>query len=564
MSIVISEMDSFNSGTTKKELNTDAATPFSLDSILRKCGDFGRFQLIHYFFINFISMSSAIASFYYVFAVATPDHRCRLPTNIWPNDTQYYPMNRTHEILINRYIPKTKDGKKWEQCVLYATQALNDTLINCPNGWVYDRSIFGYTFTEEANLVCGSKPKQSWIATLMQTGGFALLIIGTFADKFGRKRTTTIITIFLFVTCVITQIMIQWIPMTMEIKFALLLLNQFASGLTAAAYSLIFILVLELTSSAHTSLAGNIALVSFPIGECVVTLFAYIAKDWQILKWADTAFIGLIIPYLYFMPESPLYMYSKRQYTRLEELLRRIATINKRKEADWYPAYQEFIQNQSFSLVLVNKLKFSRKVYQILTHRPTIVKLLTTALLGFTTMMLYIKISYGLAGMSISPYIAILIGAAVEAAGYIAGSLLISTRLARKGSCMVMVILTIICVVLIPIVSKYSPIATIFIAQFGKFAVSGAIAVSWIYVPELFSTSIRSGANGFFIGFSRVGAIVAPIISASVSNEYLPYTFYASAGLAVIVVLSTLLLPETKYKQLDEEEDYTINQNSTA
>ncbi|CAF4813919.1 unnamed protein product, partial [Rotaria sp. Silwood2] len=113
-------------------------------------------------------MSAAVAGFYYVFAVADPDHRCRLPASVWPNDTQYNPINATYQTMIDMYIPKTKDGKKWEQCVLYPTGSSNDTLINCPNGWVYDQSIFGYTYTEEANLVCASKPKQSWIATLMQ------------------------------------------------------------------------------------------------------------------------------------------------------------------------------------------------------------------------------------------------------------------------------------------------------------------------------------------------------------------------------------------------------------
>ena len=83
--------------------------------------------------------------------------------------------------------------------------------------------------------------------------------------------------------------------------------------------------------------------------------------------------------------------------------------------------------------------------------------------------MLYIKISYGLAVMDISPYLGILIGAIVEAAGYVTGSLLISTKLARKGSFILMMILTIICVILIPILIKYSSIATVFIAQFGKY-----------------------------------------------------------------------------------------------
>ncbi|CAF3978020.1 unnamed protein product [Rotaria magnacalcarata] len=570
MTTINGDIDSLNTPIIQSELHADpidintsisllASAPISLDIILQKCGDLGRFQLFHYFFINLISMSAAVVGFYYVFAAANIDHRCRLPDNVWPNDNQYHPINKKHEILINLYIPKIKDGKKWEECVRYLNGTINDTLVACPNGWAYDRSVFGYTFTEEANFVCGSQPKKSWIATLMQCGGFALLFIGSFADKFGRKKTITTVSIILFIICLITQIMIQWIPMSINIKFILLLVNQFASGLTAAAFSLIFILVLELTSSAHTGFAGNFALVLFTIGEGVVTLFAYLAKDWQLLKWINTAFVGLVIPYLYFMPESPLYLYSKRDFFRLEALLRRIATANKRDEADWYPVYQELRRNQSFILSNQKELTFLQKAHQILAHRSTVIKLLITALLGFTTLMLYIKISYGLAAMSISPYLGILIGAAVEAGGYVTGSLLISTRLARKGSFILVTSVTIICVILIPIISNHSPIATVFIAQFGKFAISGSIAVSWIFVPELFPTAIRSSANGFFIAFSRIGAIVAPIIDTSISDEYLPYTFYASAGLALIVVLLTLLLPETKYTSMDDEEDYGKN-----
>ncbi|CAF3966181.1 unnamed protein product [Adineta steineri] len=566
-----SEMYALNDDPTKVALHTEQidintslsslpTTTISLDSILKKCGDLGRFQYVHFFFINLIAMSAGVIGFYYVFAAADPEHRCRLPPTIWPNDTSYYPINRTHEIFINSYIPKTKDGHKWEKCVRYTTGNLNDTLDICRDGWAYDQSIFGYTFTEEANLVCSSEPKKSWLATLMQCGGFSLLIIGSFGDRYGRKRITAIVTILLLIVCLITQVMIQWLTtMTVETKFALLLLNQFASGLTASTFSLTFILLLELTSSAHTGFAGNSALVAFSIGEGIVTLFAYLAKDWQILKWADTLFVALVIPYLYFMPESPLYLYSKRQYPQLEALLRRIARTNNRNEEDWYPFYQDFIRKQPITLSNDNQVTFFQKLRQILSHRPTVVRLLISALLGFTTLMLYIKISYGLAVMKISPYLGILIGAVVEGAGYVTGSLLISTRLARKGSFILMMILTIICVILIPITINHSPDATVFIAQFGKFAISGSIAVSWIFVPELFPTSIRSSANGFFIAFSRIGAIVAPIINTSVANEYQSYTFYASSGLAMIVVLLTLLLPETKDKSMDDEPDYEIN-----
>jgi OCT family organic cation transporter-like MFS transporter 4/5 len=184
---------------------------------MRLCGDLGRFQLIHFFFMNLISMSAGIAAFYYVFSAAEPEHRCQLPPSVWLNDVHYSPANRLHGFYINAYIPKGKNGK-WDKCVRYTTNDQNQTPINCPNGWAYDRSVFGYSFTEEANLVCHSEPKKSWLSTLMQTGGFSLLLIGFLGDRFGRKRTTIVTTIFLFVLCVATQILMQWIPMTVNTK----------------------------------------------------------------------------------------------------------------------------------------------------------------------------------------------------------------------------------------------------------------------------------------------------------------------------------------------------------
>jgi hypothetical protein len=317
--------------------------------------------------------------------------------------------------------------------------------------------------------------------------------------------------------------------------------------------------MLELTSATYTSFTANLAFISFTIGEMVVTLFAYMTRDWQKLKWADTAFIGLGIPYLYFMPESPLFVYSKRDYSQLEILLRRIATRNGREETEWYSCYQELVRNQSIPVTSKHQRKFMKQTCRILTHRTTIIHLLISALLGFTTLMLYIKISYGLAMMDASPYLSIVIGAIVEATSYITSSVLITTRLGRKGSFTIMMSLTIVCMLVLPNIVRYNSVATVFIGQFGKYAVSGAIAISWIFVPELFPTSIRSSANGFFIAFSRIGAIMSPIVNASISRDYLPYTYYALSLLSMIVLLLSLILPETKDKSMDETHDYLSN-----
>ena len=308
--------------------------------------------------------------------------------------------------------------------------------------------------------------------------------------------------------------------------------------------------MLELTSALHTSFAANLAFISFTIGEVLVALAAYVTRDWQQLKWTNTAFIGLGIPYLYFMPESPLYVYSKRQYVQLETILRRIATTNGRKESDWLAAYQELVHHRPVPLLARNERRLAD---QLLTHRSSVAKLSVISLIGFTTLLLYIKISYSLAVMPVSPYLAILIGALVEAASYVSSALLISTRLGRKGSFTILMSLTILCILLIPITVKRSALGSVLIAQLGKYAISGATAISWIFVPELFPTSIRGTANGLFIASSRLGAMISPIISASVSDDYLPYTFYTSAVLAFVVLVVSCVLPETKDKPMDDE-----------
>ena len=307
-----------------------------------------------------------------------------------------------------------------------------------------------------------------------------------------------------------------------------------------STFSLVFILMLELTSNTHTKFAANLAFLSYTFGEILVAFFAYLAYDWQVLKWANTAFIGLGIPYLYFMPESPLYFYSKRQYGKLERLLRRIALTNGRKESDWYSSYEELIR-----CPLKKEEKFSSRF-----TRTLLIQLFIVTLLGFTSLMLYYKISYGLAVMNISPYLAILIGAILEGTAYLTTSILLSSKLGRKGSLIIMMSLTIFSLLCLPNLMKYSLIGTILVAQFGKYSISGTILITWIFVPELFPTSIRSTANGFFIASSRIGAIMASVIDSLVTEEYLVYTNYFSSILGVIVLLLCLILPETKDKRL--------------
>jgi len=200
----------------KQSVASSVSTAVSLDDVLQRCGDFNRFQWIHFFFLNMIEVCAGMVSLYYVYGAAEPEHRCRLPSQIWPNDNQFNPINAQHEARLRQYIPM--ENGRWDQCHMWNSMSSNKSLIDCSNGWVFDRSVFGFTFTEEASLVCHAKSKKSWLATLVQTAGFALLIVGALADRFGRKATTIGTTLLLLIICLFMQIIMQWIPMSINTK----------------------------------------------------------------------------------------------------------------------------------------------------------------------------------------------------------------------------------------------------------------------------------------------------------------------------------------------------------
>ena len=191
-------------------------TAKTLDDVLRRCGDFGRFQWFHYFFLSMMQTSACLVSLYYVYGAAEPEHRCRLPSSVWPNDNQFNPIDIEYEVRLRQYIPLEND--RWDQCHLWNSTSSNTTLVDCSNGWIFDRSVFGFTFTEEASLVCHDKAKKSWLATQVQTAGFLLLITGTLADRFGRKTTIVGVSLLLSIVCLSMQIIMQWIPMSMNLK----------------------------------------------------------------------------------------------------------------------------------------------------------------------------------------------------------------------------------------------------------------------------------------------------------------------------------------------------------
>ncbi|CAF0799088.1 unnamed protein product [Adineta ricciae] len=515
----------------------------SLENVLRRCGDFGRFQLIHFSLLCLLNFSSGMAGFYYVFALAEPYFRCRLPSDVWPNDNQYSSSNSTHQQLIDTLLMTSSSCK-------YTNGS------SCQE-FVFDRSVYGKTFTEEAKFVCENAIRKTWISTVYELGTFTVLITGPISDRVGRRKMLQILSLGMYIVTAITQLLLQFVSMSANLKIGLLMVNQIVSGIDP--YGIVFLLLMELTSSSHTSFAGGVSMVAYTIGEVMFTGFAYAARNWLNLKWFMSIYFAVTVPYLFFIPESPYWLFIRKKYDQLEVCLRKIAKTNRREESEWHPMYMQLVE-QSRLEKTTEKKKPKKKISRIIRLIP---RLFMCGCIEFVTMLLYTTISYDLGQKSeaISPYTNFIIGAGVEGLGYLAAGLCIITFLGRKYSLIMFVLLTAGAVLAIPFVTGTYPVVATVISQVGKFGVSAAVSVSWLFVPELFPTYMRGLANAIFVFVGSFGSMLAPIIDTAVGDEYQRITNYVYAGLAVVLACVIATLPETRNrsfqdgKEHDEEDD---------
>ena len=87
----------------------------------------------------------------------------------------------------------------------------------CTN-WTYDRSIYGRTFTEEANFVCEKDFFRSFLSTMLQLGAMLIFFTGQLTDVIGRRRSAQLLVIFILTIFCITQGLMQWVPMSINQK----------------------------------------------------------------------------------------------------------------------------------------------------------------------------------------------------------------------------------------------------------------------------------------------------------------------------------------------------------
>ncbi|XP_039180840.1 solute carrier family 22 member 4 [Crotalus tigris] len=517
------------------------------DEIIAFLGEWGPYQRLIFFLLSASIIPNGFNGMSAVFLAGTPEHRCRVPAS----------ANLSVEWL-NASIPlEDRDGRQVRsQCSRYSLDALinfsawnlvpgRDVNLSqvaqeeCLDGWEYSREVYLSTIVTEWNLVCDS----DWKAPLTTSLFFVGVLLGSFvsgqlSDKFGRKAilfaTMGVQTGFSFLQIFSTS----WEMFT--VLFLIVGMGQISN------YVVAFILGTEILGKSVRIIFSTLGVcIFFAIGYMLLPLFAYFIREWRMLLLALTIPGVCCIPLWWFIPESPRWLISQGRFREAEAIIRKAAQTNRIRAPSIIldPVEVEDLKAKQHQGVFLDLFR-SRNI----------------AIMTFMSLLLWMLTSIGYFGLSLSTpnlhgdaYFNCFLSAVIEVPAYVIAWLLLRI-LPRRYTISGTLFLGGGVILFIQLVPSDLHILSLILVMLGKFGVTSAFSMLYVYTAELYPTTVRNMAVGSASMSSRVGSIIAPyFVFLGAYGKFLPYIIMGS--LTLLIGILTLLLPESYGKPLPETFD---------
>ncbi|XP_072791211.1 solute carrier family 22 member 4 isoform X1 [Taeniopygia guttata] len=387
------------------------------------------------------------------------------------------------------------------------------------------------------NLVC----EDDWKTPLTTSLFFVGVLIGSFisgqlSDRFGRKNilflTMAVQTGFSFVQIFSTS----WEMFT--VLFLIVGMGQISN------YVVAFILGTEILGKSVRILFSTLGVcIFFAIGYMLLPLFAYFIRDWRMLLLALTVPGLFCIPLWWIIPESPRWLISQGRYKEAEAIIQKAAKMN------GIPApavlfdtaeMQDSKPQQQQKAILLDLFR-TRNIATI-----TIMSLL----LWFFTSVGYFGLSLSTPDWHGDAYVNCFLSAVIEVPAYVIAWLLLRS-LPRRYSVSGTLFLGGSVVLFIQLVPAELNVLSVGLVMLGKFGITAAFSMLYVYNVELYPTLVRNMAVGATSTASRLGSIIAPyFVYLGAYDRFLPYILMGS--LTVLIGILTLFLPESFGNPLPE------------
>ncbi|KAF5913460.1 hypothetical protein HPG69_017078 [Diceros bicornis minor] len=237
-----------------------------------------------------------------------------------------------------------------------------------------------------------------------------------------------------------------------------------------------------------------------------------------------------------FIPESPRWLISQGRFEEAEVIIRRAAKING-------IVAPSTIFDPSELEDLSAKKQQSHSILDLLRTRNIRIVTVMSIILWLTISVGYFGLSLDTPNLHGDVYVNCFLSAVVEVPAYVLAWLLLR-YLPRRYSMATALFLgggVLLFVQLVPPDLYY--LATILV-MVGKFGVTAAFSMVYVYTAELYPTVVRNMGVGVSSTASRLGSILSPyFVYLGAYDRFLPYILMGS--LTILTAILTLFLPES-------------------
>ncbi|KDR22929.1 Organic cation transporter protein, partial [Zootermopsis nevadensis] len=543
-----------------------------LDEVLDEVKHFGKFQATNYLLLSVAILFAAMFEASFIFTAGDLDYRCRIPecdgaeATFQPEWLQnavpfHQQDSRSVPWRCRRFAPRNfsalseNSQRNYSSCSPESFD--NSTVIRCDE-WIYDGE--ETTILREWDLTCEENLwKLTMVGTVNNIGQFVgLSIVGVVSDRIGRK-TTLIVSMIL--SCV------MGLARSLAWSYEIFLLFEFLDpALGTGVYTSALVLGMELVGSRSRVLAATMITSFYAIGQALTGIIAWWLQNWRLILRASYLPSLLCISYYWILPESVRWLQSQGRTEEVKTIMLRAAKINGVKLSE-----QEFSKFELSPVVAktedetpVQKRSNSDAFKRIFKSKILLARLINCAFCWITNSFVYIGLSLSAVSVGGDKYTNFILVAVVEIPAY-AVTPFFSDRFGRRLSLCVSLLIAGVCCVAFAFIPEGYDTAKLVVFLAGKFAITIAFTVVYVFTAELFPTELRHSMLGTCSMVGRIGSIIAPQ-TPLLAEIYKALPFFLFGGISVASGLLILLIPETLNQKLpdtvEEAENLGKRQNT--